>query len=289
MDIKKFVLSYYKNATEDFYITELTQPVEALKLHSHNYFQVYYMAGGKIVHHMENGEAMLTRGDVFILPPDVPHYIEVPEGKVDFYSMSFMPGFVGGDSKLVLDFLHFLTNASLEKIQPKISLPSEDVIFVETLFKRIMSEFSGDSMGKTELIKGYTSVLLSLFARIYFEEQAVSISTQANREAVMYCIEYIGNNLDEDITLGEIVRRSAMSKTCFCSLFYSVTGKSFKNYLNELRIKKAVRLISDGRKISDVCTLCGYSDFSTFYRNFKKYTSVSPKEYRSSHVTPKST
>lgn len=282
MDIKRFVLSYYENATENFYITRLTNPIEALKLHSHNYFQVYYVLGGRIVHHLEGGEAVLTRGDVFILPPDVPHYIELIHGKEDFYSMSFMPDFIGSDSKLIWDFLQFLTNATLEKIHPKISLSGEDVIFAEALFKRIMAEFSGNATGKSELIRECTSVLLALFARIYFEEQSDSVSTEANKEAVMYCIEYIGNHLDEDITLAEIVRRSAMSKTCFCSLFASVTGKSFKSYLNEQRIKKAAELISAGHKISEVCTRCGYSDFSTFYRNFKKYTSVSPTEYKNS-------
>lgn len=235
------------------------------------------------MHRMEEGKAELVHGDVFILPPDLPHYIELSEGKTDFYSMSFMQSLVGSDNKLITDFLQYLSTASRDKIQPKITLPSEDVIFVETLFKRIMTEFEGDATGKAEVIRECVSVLLSVFARIYFEKQAVSISTEANKEAVMYCIEYIGNHLDEDITLAEIVRRSAMSKTCFCSLFSSVTGTSFKSYLNSQRIKKAAELLSAGEKISQVCTRCGYSDFSTFYRNFKKYMSVSPKEYRRVH------
>ena len=280
MDIKKFVLSYYENATENFYIARHTQPVEALKLHSHDYFQVYYISGGRVIHRLEKGDAVLVHGDVFILPPDVPHYIELPDGKADFYSMSFKQGFVGSDSKLIYDLLQFLTDAAPEKLQPKISLPGEDCAFTEVLFNRIMNEFSGNATGRLELIREYASVLLALFARIYFAEQAESISTEANKKAVMYCIEYIGNHLDEDITLSETVKRSAMSKTSFCSIFYSVTGQTFKSYLNEQRIKKAVELISSGLKISEVCSLCGYSDFSTFYRNFKKYTSVSPKAYR---------
>ena len=76
MDIKKFVLSYYETATENFHITKVTRPTEALKLHTHSYFQVYYILHGKLTHHIEDTYALLSHSDVFILPPDISHYIE---------------------------------------------------------------------------------------------------------------------------------------------------------------------------------------------------------------------
>ena len=84
MDIKKFVLSYYKNATNNFYISEITAPTEALKLHTHDYFQVYYLLSGKLTHHIESGYAELSCGDVFIVPPNLPHYIAVNDDPVIF-------------------------------------------------------------------------------------------------------------------------------------------------------------------------------------------------------------
>ena len=48
MDIKKFVLSYYSNATEDFHINEITKPGEALSLHNHEYYQIYYLKSGRL-------------------------------------------------------------------------------------------------------------------------------------------------------------------------------------------------------------------------------------------------
>ena len=90
MDVKRFVLSYYKNAESNFHITRISSPKEALHNHSHNYFQIYYVISGKLTHHLESRTADLTAGDIFILPPDQPHYIETPDGEVDFYSLSFM-------------------------------------------------------------------------------------------------------------------------------------------------------------------------------------------------------
>ena len=144
-----------------------------------------------------------------------------------------------------------------------------------------MEEFEGKKTGKDELIKECVSALLSIFARAYFEQRAEALISEENRLLVMHSIEYIKNHLDEDITLSEIVRRSAMSKTSFCSIFNSIVGMPFKEYLNRLRIERAAELIVSGEKICVVGNCCGYSEFSTFYRNFKKYKGMSPSEFKS--------
>lgn len=284
MNIKEFVLSYYKNATKDFYITRITTPHEALKLHIHNYFQIYYVIKGTIVHHIENTTAKLTSGDVFILPPNLPHYIEVPEGDVDFYSMSFTPEFFQSSkesNRLILDFLYYLNTE--EDVQPKLSLVYEDSVFVEELLGRIMKEFLEKKAGNSEIIKACVSVILSVFARVYFEETAQTLKVEENRQLVMHCIGYIKNHFDEELTLGEMVRLSAMSKTCFCSIFTSITGTTFKDYLNRCRIEHAVALLREGEKVSATCIRCGYNDLSTFHRNFKKYKGVSPYYFVREH------
>ena len=142
-----------------------------------------------------------------------------------------------------------------------------------------MTEFSGNKTGKNEIIKESISVLLSLIARVYFEEHATALVAKENRQLVMHSIDYIKNHYNEDITLSEIIHRSAMSKTSFCTIFHSIVGMSFKEYLNRCRVERAAELIAAGEKVSFAGTACGYSDFSTFYRNFKKYMDMSPTEF----------
>lgn len=288
MDVKKFVLSYYESATKDFHITEIENPTEALKPHSHSYFQVYCIVQGSLSHHIEDSEAMLSKSDVFIVPPDVPHYIKSRDGTVKFYSMSFMPDYFSGireSNKLIADFLQYLKSATKNNILPKLTIPNDDVLFVETMFKRIMAEFYEKKRGSEEIIKECASVLISLFARIYFEQKDESVTTAMNKQAVVHCIEYIKNHFDENVKLSEMARRATMSKTCFCDIFSSITGMSFKKYLNACRIAKATRLIISGEKITTVAGLCGYEYFSTFYRNFKSITGMSPDDYRKNHLT----
>jgi len=282
MDVKKFVLSYYKNAESNFHITRITTPKEALHIHSHNYFQIYYVISGRLTHHLDSRRAELTAGDIFILPPDQPHYIQTPAGEVDFYSLSFMSDYfqrVSEANKLILDFLLYLQREQRGNIAPKLTLSYEDTSFANTLFKRILAEFSDSKTGKNEIIKESVSVLLSLFARVYFEQNAAALVARENRQLVMHSIEYIKNHFDEEITLTELLHRAAMSKTNFCTLFRSITGMPFKEYLNRCRIDRAAELIASGEKVSVAANRCGYSDFSTFYRNFKKYMGMSAQAF----------
>ena len=166
MDAKKFVLSYYKNATRNFHITRITAPQEALNLHSHNYFQIYYVIRGTILHHIKNSSAKLTSGDVFILPPNLPHYIEVPEGNADFYSMSFTSDFFQNgkeNNKLLLDFLYYLNGSAEKNIQPKISTHVKPKL----LCKQDVADIRGKNLTNPHLLRlsqdGADFVALAVF------------------------------------------------------------------------------------------------------------------------------
>ena len=283
MDVKKFVLSYYENATEDFHIKEITRPRGALSLHSHGYFQIYYIKSGRVTHHLSYASAELCAGDVFIIPPDLPHYIEPSGEGLRFYSVSFMPRLaerVSSGNKLVGDFLHCLCELSSDRVPPSLTLGQEDIIFADSLLDRIMREFLGERSGKEVLIASALALLLSVFARAYFEDLETDVGLRSDREAILHSLGYVNNHLSEPITLSEMAKRTAMSKTVFCTAFQSVTGETFKRYLNKQRVHFAARLIKEGESITAAARLAGYAEFSTFYRNFKKILGISPHAYK---------
>ena len=100
------------------------------------------------------------------------------------------------------------------------------------------------------------------------------------REYILHCIEYIKNNFSEKLTLDELAQMSAMSKSCFRKLFFELTGTSVNKFVNICRIRKSVEYIKKGYKITSIYGICGYEDFTTFYRNFKKIMGVSPNKYK---------
>ena len=93
MDIKNFVLSYYKNSAENFHIHKVEKTTEAQKPHTHEYFQIYFISKGALEHHVEGESAYLNQGDMFIIPPGTVHYI-LPKPNTVFYSFSVMEDFL---------------------------------------------------------------------------------------------------------------------------------------------------------------------------------------------------
>lgn len=219
-----------------------------------------------------------------IIPPGVMHYIST-EANTVFYSFSFMPDFLNQSPSGNTLVSIFLRNLLTDKnILPKVSVNAEDIFYIESVMERMLNEFCDKNFGFVEIIHSYAVLLVSVLARNYFEKNTLPEYFNNSKQFVLHCVEYIENNFTDRITLDEICKRSAMSKNSFCELFCKLTGHSFNSYLNICRIKKATEYIKDGYKITAIYGLCGYTDFSTFYRNFKKIMGVTPKEFKKNNV-----
>lgn len=287
MDIKNFVLSHYKNSTEDFYIRKLEDSVEAKKPHTHSFFQIYYVKKGSITHFLENESSRLGHGDMFIIPPGTVHYIASKPNTV-FYAFSFTPDFLTEQNdakKLVKNFLRSLQSNNNPGIRPKVTLSTEESFHVEDIMEHISKELKQKPLAYGQVVQSYAELLVSILARSYFEAVRPSVPDhfENNKQFVLHSVEYVENNFTEQLSLDEIAKRAVMSKQKFCSLFLDLTGHSFHDYLNLCRIKKSTEYIKQGYKITAIYGLCGYNDFSTFYRNFKKIMGVSPQQYKKIH------
>jgi len=93
---------------------------------------------------------------------------------------------------------------------------------------------------------------------------------------------FIGEHYaDPEITLRQVSNEVAMSNNHFCTIFSQETGVTFTEYITTLRIEKAKELLR-GRQMrtSDVAADIGYNDPHYFSYLFKKYTGLTPRDYR---------
>lgn len=99
-------------------------------------------------------------------------------------------------------------------------------------------------------------------------------------DAVNSAIRYIEEHYMEEITLEEIARYVGLSPQHFSKIFKEDTGMKYIDWITNLRIDMAKRLLREGgRTIKEVCYLCGYNDPNYFSRIFRKTAGKSPKEY----------
>lgn len=96
--------------------------------------------------------------------------------------------------------------------------------------------------------------------------------------------DYLMLNYNKPIRLEDIAAEAYMSPTAFCRYFKSHTNKTVFNFLNELRIGYAKKmLIENNINISDIHYLCGFHNASNFYEQFKKIAGSSPLQFRKQH------
>jgi len=94
--------------------------------------------------------------------------------------------------------------------------------------------------------------------------------------------EYVMTNFHKSVTLDEIASIANMTKNAFCRYFKVRTNKSFFQFLIEVRIERASKLLANDNELSviEIAELCGFNNISNFNRKFKEIKHTSPLQYR---------
>ena len=116
-----------------------------------------------------------------------------------------------------------------------------------------------------------TQVLLLLFA------SKAKDSAGRENKTFFSIIEYINDNLTQDISLDSISKQFYISKYHLCRTFLRHTGVSPFAYITAKRIALAQNLINAGEHATSVAYKVGFTDYSAFYRAYKKQTGHSPQ------------
>lgn len=102
-----------------------------------------------------------------------------------------------------------------------------------------------------------------------------------NSDVIKKAIQYISKNYANNLSLELVANHVHLNPTYFSTLFKQSTGSSFKEYLNMVRIEESKRLLSNtDYSLIDIAVATGFEDQSYFTKVFKKYTGLTPKQFR---------
>lgn len=119
-----------------------------------------------------------------------------------------------------------------------------------------------------DLIEAYSNSLLD----------AISFS---KNEIIDKAIKIINEEYNKGLGLEDLANKLHLSKNYLCSLFKEETGFTFCQYLNTLKTNKAKKLLLEDKKTLEYISYeCGFSSQPHFTMTFKKYTGMTPKEYK---------
>lgn len=151
------------------------------------------------------------------------------------------------------------------------------------LFFRKYDYFS--SVIKTDSLQYLEDLFLNVLLDLsdYF-----STKNKSRHVLIDTILHFIHENYQKNITLSDISKKVYLSPAYCSSLITSETGKNFVDILNEIRIQKAIELLRDpGKKISEIAYAVGFREAQYFSITFKKYTELTPRDYREIHLKVK--
>lgn len=270
-------MSYVSFRTDDYMYSSNSPKINKYRMHLHKYYEFLYFISGDATYIVENSEYSASAGDLFITRPNELHAIvfnSPVQYERKFVQISDM--FLAG---LDIDLLKFINRRPLGEFN-KISAETVREYNLDKYFYNIEHYVvnrvpESDLMIKTYMIQFLVNIN-NIFAKNF---ESAQLKKRAVNPKIELIIKYINENLHEQIKLDTLADMLFINKYHLCHIFKEATGLSVKEYINTRRIAKAKSLITEGKDLTSVCFQCGFNDYSTFYKTFKRFTGKSPKKF----------
>jgi|GEM_PF-6602991 len=122
------------------------------------------------------------------------------------------------------------------------------------------------------LLKSYCTATIR-----YFESRSAS----SKNDYVARVLDYIRGHLERDLSLEAVAESTHLNPRYLGRLIKQATGKTYHQYVTELRMERAIRLLENPKlRIVDVYEAVGFTNRQSFIRTFKGHTGLTPSEYR---------
>ena len=263
----------------DRYKTEFTYPI-----HCHKEYELNFIEHGvglsRIVGDSKESVGEYDYDLILITSPDLEHVWEQGECKSDNIheiTIQFSPAFLSG---LINKNQFERVEKMLNKARNGLCFPMPAILKVYNLISELSTE-----KGFYAVIKFMTLLYeLSLFmddAKELSSSSFAQIEVQSDSRRILRVQKYIAEHYQDEIHLSQLANMVGMANVSFSRFFKLRTGKSLSDYIIDVRLGYAARLLVDSTmSISEVCYSCGFNNLSNFNRLFKKKRKCTPKEFR---------
>ena len=268
----------------EFFAVEPAQTGTVTHPHIHPSLEFIYVKCGSFEISVDNVHTFTARdGDMLIFRANTIHTIlNTSKGKSLYYVLKVSPTVIfntfGGEaqSKYVVPFLH-------KRSHDIVCVGAEEMPeSIDVLWQEMIREYSNSTeyFYLAQRINA-SRLLLSLVRGIltpYAEREEGAEISRRSVEQIYTVIDYVNSNFASDITPIECAKILHISYGYFAKLFKTVMGKTFKQYLSDVRMSRAnALLISSEYSVTETALLCGYDNVSYFVAEYKNTFGTTPK------------
>ncbi len=256
----------------------------------HDYLEIIYIYEGQSIFHIRNESFTVSKGDVAIIGSNEIHYAELPFGRLKMMCIFFMPDLIyeTGGNNIDLEYLAPFYNHKRLIENKKPPYVDNDHMILE-IIEKMDTELNAKHMYYQQAVKNYLLDILLALLRFYGkkgESNGSDLRKNQDIERLRSVFAYIHDNYDKQISLLQLSKIACMSPNSLCRFFKKVTGTTAFNYILRTRVDQAKHLlIKSDLTITQIAFKVGIEDHSYFDRIFRRFTNMSPKNFRQKHMS----
>ena len=252
--------------------------------HYHEELEIVLCDGGFGKKVVGNHTSEYQENDLMILGSNLPHWFRADESF--YYSQENLK-----PASIVIQFRtdsfgeSFFQMSEMKQIFQLFEKAKYGIAFSGKT-KETINEILRKNIKKSGLEK-----LLSLFEILKlmaFSDESKTLSaigmagvSLKDSERMNVIFDQILKNFKEEISIEKLAQMTNFSKAAFCRYFKARTQKTFIEYLSEVRINQACKLLRESEmSILEICYESGFNNLSNFNRQFRKQMDTNPKEFR---------
>ena len=246
--------------------------------HYHNAYELFLFIEGKASMYYDEEYHPMNPGDLYIIPPDLPHGAACYDSKVyDRLVVNVREDLLEQLSTGQTDLLAFLQGNTEGKIKV-VNLNTKAQKRLIQLVEEMPQEEEGQVFGRDIERNARAAILLVELNRFISEFHAQS-GRKTQPKLVENITDYIAEHLTEPITLEVLANQFFITSKYISSVFHKNMGMTLREFIISRRVEYAKKLLSEGKNVSEACELSGFGDYSNFIRTFTMIAGISPGKY----------
>ena len=256
---------------------DITYNRQSISLHSHSFYEIMLCRSADRVEYLVGANRYrLMAGDLILVAPGVSHKPILPDDMQYAYERDIL--WVSAD--LIERVCEMFPNSPVLEVDhfSLLRTKGSDWSYIGDYFSEGLREFEEGQTGYEESATAFAILILTHICRAAGSGEAPH--SQAEQPTMLTSfVEYIENHLHEPLTLDSIAAHFYISRSAVSKLFREQMDTSFHRFLTQRRLILAKQLIGNGEGMERVAQLCGFTDYSVFYKAFKKEYGLSPREF----------
>lgn len=244
-----------------------------MEVHFHNFYEIFLFLDGDVDYWVEGSVYHLKSGDILLINPTELHK-PLPKEETNTYERIVL----WLDKTFLSNIENGLLLKCFEQDKKLYRLSSTERKELLPLFDKLVNEYHKDDFCSKAYAYGILLQLLTEINRLSISRATASSEKYITSTFISDVLAYIGEHYSENLSLDDLASHFFVSKYYLSHEFKKSVGTSIHRYIILKRLNIAYSLLLDGISPTEVSHLCGFNDYTNFFRNFKAEYGISPKE-----------